>query len=842
MSRTSVVAPIVRMVRWRLWKHPLRSALTIVGISAGVTLMVVVQAVNATLQAPFDGYAKQLFGDATLQVDAQSPSGVDQKVVTDLRRVRGVEVVAPMIERSAVLYAGRESHDVPLLGIDQAFSELGGTFSQTMPNRPTERDLGLYVSERVSEHLNVGVGDRVRIAAGRDPVAVIVVAVVDDDQLGRFAGASFVAAPLGLAQRLAGAGQRIDSALIVTSGEPDTGLRQRIAATVGSQAVVNDLDVQSGMLSEASAISRAAASLLGANCLGVGALLAASAMLLSALERRREVAVIKAIGASRTVIVFGGVFDALFFGVLGAILGTAVGYATFTWTAPQPPAFLTAAFALLPPQRFPAWAPVVGGVSGLVASLGAATYPTLRLVAVDPAEAMRSDGIAQRSDRWPGRTMLVLGLVLSGVTALAAGSGVGRGIPAVALTMCAAAALTIGAVPALLRLAARAPFLGRLFRVAVGQLSARPTQAAAIAVVCTLSTGLLLIVEGVTRSIETATDDLSSALFADADLWVSRDTPQNVYLQEPFDRAWGDRLAAVPGVASADATTTRFLDWDGQLVLAIGAHRVDDTPLPAIRVFAGEHNPFVEEHQPPQALMTASLAKQRDLGLGDEFTVPTPAGRRTLELVTLLPSYGWPPGTVVVDQRTYDRWWPSTAATIVAIQLDPGASRESVKDDVATLVRGAGLRVETASEAQRRSSEVASDGTEVLRQIAAGVGLASVLAVAAVMLLTIAQSRRTHAILLAVGLSRLQLGMSVLIEVASVAVLGVVLGCVAGIAGSALAVRALVESTSYPLHFSVHADLIGKVGLLTVLMVVVSSLAPLNQLRRMSVAEALSND
>jgi putative ABC transport system permease protein len=119
---------------------------------------------------------------------------------------------------------------------------------------------------------------------------------------------------------------------------------------------------------------------LGAVALLVGGVGIANVMVISVLERRPEIGLRRALGATRGQIRTQFLSESLLLSVLGGVAGAALGggvtwaYATSRqWTAVVPPASLAAALGA---------AVVIGGVAGL--------YPAVRAARLAPTDALRS--------------------------------------------------------------------------------------------------------------------------------------------------------------------------------------------------------------------------------------------------------------------------------------------------------------------------------------------------------------------------------------------------------------------------------------------------------------------
>ena len=131
---------------------------------------------------------------------------------------------------------------------------------------------------------------------------------------------------------------------------------------------------------------------VGTIALVVAALGIINTMVMSILERRREIGVMKAIGGSENDIKMIFVVEAGTIGFVGAVFGLLLG-----WVVTRI-ANLVANSYLLPEEapfidffHFPAWL-ILGAVAfSIVVSLAAGLYPAVRAAGVDPVTALRHD-------------------------------------------------------------------------------------------------------------------------------------------------------------------------------------------------------------------------------------------------------------------------------------------------------------------------------------------------------------------------------------------------------------------------------------------------------------------
>ncbi|HEX8743550.1 MAG TPA: FtsX-like permease family protein [Thermoleophilaceae bacterium] len=799
--------PILRLALRRARERPLPLLLAALGIAAGVALMFSLLLVHENLAGSGTQVERELAGGAEAMLLARSPEGVEQSVYDRVASTPGVRAAAPVSERQVTLSAGSRRVEARLFGIDRRALRLGGPVVRaTLGRVRDESALGVYLPRQLAGRLGVEPGGRVAVETYGRIRPAGVRAIPDEERL-RAAGDSRVAvAPLGLAQRLTGDLGRLNRVLVQFEPGQAGAAREALEASLGDRLDLRPIDAEAGLLAQASAPERQATLLFSAIALVVGTFLAYNVVLLAVLDRRREIALMRAIGVGPRALVAGILAEALAIGVVGTSLGLVVGKAFVAELVDDTPEYLRSAFVFEPPTRVPARAIAMASVAGLAASLVAAALPTLALLRVPATVALEAEHVPEPQRRG-GRPARIPGLAAA--VLLAAGTAIALLVPSLAV-----AGIALLLVGVMLALPAAVPGLVRLLRrhlldragaaahVGGAELTTVPARTIALAGIACVTALALGVVGGVVRNVETASTELLRER-ASADMTISNRRASNIYQSDFFPAAVERRVAQAPGVRSTRALRAAFLDWHDRRVLFVGADPASFTPAQVVDRSPDELGRALR--RPGAVAMSSALARRRGIEVGDSFALPTPTGPQRVTLAGKVTTYAWPPGAVAMSRDQLGRFWGTTAISGLDVELEPGVPVERARTAVEhALGPGSTLSVETRGELHRRLGDAARQGLARLRGIVVMVVLAAFLAVTATMTLAAAQRVRSIAGLRALGMSPRQATAALVAEALAVVGIGAAIGVAAGTPVQALAVHWIAEENGLPVHFSVE--------------------------------------
>ena len=223
-----------------LIRRPWRFAVTVLGVAAGVAAVVSTVAASRAAVASFAEGVEAVAGSARLEVTR--PGGVPETLLSDLRPVTDEAIVVPVVEESVLLVELGDG--VRLLGVDFLLdSEVRpvlevGTAPQSLDT--VLLGFGAVVSASLADHLQVGVGDRLTVAANGRPGTIEVAAIFDGGDLSPV-WERVVLMDVAPAQELLGRVGRLDRIELVPRGDADLErLRIRVAELLPSNVGVEE--------------------------------------------------------------------------------------------------------------------------------------------------------------------------------------------------------------------------------------------------------------------------------------------------------------------------------------------------------------------------------------------------------------------------------------------------------------------------------------------------------------------------------------------------------------------------------------------------------------------------
>jgi putative ABC transport system permease protein len=271
---------------------------------------------------------------------------------------------------------------------------------------------------------------------------------------------------------------------------------------------------------------------------------------------------------------------------------------------------------------------------------------------------------------------------------------------------------------------------------------------------------------------------------ADASIWVAN-PEDNVGTVDFLPDHYAARIAQIPGVATVRDFQGSFLVLGSRLVWIIARPPGANRALMNSQIIGGDATTAVARlDEGGWIAVSKQMADEQHVGVGDIFTLPTPAGDARFKIAATTTNFGWPPGALLMRAADYSHAWRTSAPTALGVDLMPGANVPAARSAIEReLGPAGGLEVLTATERAAKFDALGSKGLSQLGEIATLLVLAAILAMAAALGSSIWQRRVSLAGLRLAGVRPPRLRRIVLLESTLMLSAGCVTGAVAGIYG-----------------------------------------------------------
>lgn len=765
---------------------------------------------------------------ATLGFMATETHAVADQVTA---RSAGADVVISSDELNAQQLTERLSRVRQTPGVAAAepgydlYASIGGSSMIGLQNLPTDHrlrwarltsghwptdDQQIALGRTAAEANRVGVGDQLTVDLGDKPHRLTVSGITDETkslfsgqtQTG-FVTGTFVTHP-----------ERYQAELLVIGDGTvdDQQLADRLDRELGSSITVQTQETygaeQIKSMANGADVFQSLLLIFGAIALLVGAILIVNTFLILLAQRRRQIGLLRAVGASGAQVRRSMLVEALITGTIGAVLGVGLGVgvtiAATAFTGSLPGGLV------VPPTV------AIAAAVGLLVTLVAAIGPSRRATRVSPLEALSPVDDATTTRRGSTLSGVIAGILAvggGGLIILGLRSGLQPLLSCIAGSMFIAVAILLGAkvyFPLLLRLIGLLTRgLGPVGRLATANTARNPGRAAATGAALMLATGLIVTLQVGASSVKASTN-----------VTLDRHYPVDVTLTGPDALSAGvvdqlrriDGIAAVATLSSAEVTISHD-DQKIQVPMQAGADV--DTVI----------NPGAGTVPDDRVLVDQALASSTGISAGDKITVKQGSTTRTM---IAQPSRIAADNVAVVTPATLAAIAPNAPTATAWAKSDPGAdltrinsALTQITDDHSDLQLGGSLTMKATYATLLDTLLTVATVLLAVAVVIALIGVGNTLG------LSVIERSRESALLRALGLQRRQLRLMLAVEAILLAVGGAVIGIAAGAFFGWVGTAALGSELDYDTTvFSMSAPQTAAVAAVAIIAGMLASVLP----------------
>lgn len=682
-------------------RRPVRSLLTLAGIVLGVAAATAVGLGTRASHRAYPGMFDVLAGRA--QLELRGPDGHAFFWPPEHVSVEGVEAYASLIEEPAGLDTRDGPQPVMILGIeppkfgppDLALSTDGvREYRLNLGASPAARP-GVWLEVGFARRHGIGLDDEVTLLTVRGRTTLTVLGLLEPVGPMRFNGGAVALIPLEVADHVFDTGGKVNTVSVVVRRDADVeAIRGELAEAFPELSVVRPAE-RGAVADEFLATIDHALGSMSAVAVVAGAMVILNTFLMHLGERQRQLALLRALGATRRQVTALLLRQALLLGGVGALLGVPVGV-VLAWLLLR----LYESFMSVPMGLTISWPALLPAAAiGPLMTLAATVYPARRAARREPLADLRrrpaGDGPAPRWPPFVGAALLgVVFAFETAVVCLGLPPAIGTRLLAV-ITGCGlvgCACLLPPLQAPLLRLVGLliGPAMGVEGGLAVrGLLRQRARTGLTVGVLFAAVAAALAF--GV--SMLNNSDDIRRWYrhTIDAEFFVRAVRPDPAVLLTPCSLPPGveTEVRKLPDARAVDRV--RFIHL-----------RKDDVPLVLIaRDFSSDATPYfvhqgsdvpAELRQGKIALGTA-LAYRLGLKVGDTLRLRTAAGPRDLVVAAVIKEYTGAGLAAYADYERAKEWFDFDGPHVLAVSASEGR-RQALSDELEGVARREALWVQ----------------------------------------------------------------------------------------------------------------------------------------------------
>lgn len=842
-----------------LFAHKVRFILTAVAIILGVSLVAGTFIFTDTINAQFDSLLDDIYSGTDVSVRADSgdfgaaTEPFPASVYNDVIAVEGVAAAEPGVGSVSLQVLDADGDPIggqgpPTLGFSwgeipalnpMQIKEGGGR----APTRPGE------VALDVNTVTNAGfeIGDLVTVVGFTGPEQYELVGSASFGDSDSLLGATLVSFELAEAQRVFGFGDELTGILVQgESGVDSEILTTRIASVLpeGVEAVTGETEQneQAAEIDEGLSFLSIGLLAFAGVAVFVGAFIIQNTFRIIVAQRTKELALLRAIGATGRQVRWMVIIEALVIGLIGSVLGIVFG---FVMAFAIRGLMNSAGFGVPPgslvllPRTI-----IVSLLVGLILTLVSSLLPARKASRIPPVAAMREE--AARTPRRSLQTRAIAGSIISGIGVALLAVGLFLSVENPVIYVAAGAAIAFIGVSVLAPLAAKplADFIGwpfpRLFGIsgtlAKENTKRKPRRTASTASALMVGVALVAFFSVFGSSTKASINETIFDLFP-ADLTFQStsqsdpEVPANISPSFAVELKTYDEL----GVVSAGQFGLVVIDGDQEFVGAVDPATIEQ--VFSLGAFPGAVDALSMSNS---VIASTAYLESNSLSVGD--AIPIEYARTGVVATTIVGEF---------EEDDFSDLFMSTDTFMENFRYE-GDAMIFANAAVGVTVAEAQAAIEPTVDAyggvkaQTKSDIVTEAEGQIDQALALFTGLLlfaviiAVLGITNTLTLSVFERTREIGLLRAVGMSRRQVRRMIRWEAVIVATFGALLGTAIGIVLGWAVVRALADDGLGAFSIPVSQVILALV--LAAISGVVAAIWPARKASRMNVLDAITTE
>lgn len=852
--------PLGKLSRREIQSRPLRSLLTLLSVVIGVSAIVATSLASNSARLAQEAMVQSVTGKASLEIEAVGGASFDGKPLEFVAKLDSVQVASPILRRFSNMQIVRAnesdeqakkreddkpiSYRVQLLGVipDLDKQVRGYTVVEGKGLTYEESDRqSVLIDAGFAQSARIQVGTQIRLLTRSFGQNATVIGLIKANDASAGLQSGLVVGQLRTIQRWSQANGKVDAVQVVLKPDAKPGeVMAEIAKQLPEGIKVREPALRSQVAGESTIAMQQGLRLATAFALLISAFIIYNTFQMNVGERRRQLGILRSMGALRKQLLWMIVREGLWLGAIGIVLGCVVGYFGASLLNQSTSKLLQIS---IPQSPWSIWPYLSASIAGLVVAFIGAFFPAFRASQLSPAEAMRVVAAGEfGSSRvgWLvfGTTMITVG----GLTQFLSVTGiidVSHAITGAVVMIVGIIFLLPGVISDLTDWVAKliSPVLKTEAQLARRQiLRHRGRSSLTIGIVfIAMSTGLGMAstildnignVEGwYQRAI--IGDFFIRAAMPDMNSGQSADMPDGLT----------EQVAAMPGVDVVD--TLRFVRArTGENSVVVVVRKFNSTSQDYFDLIEGEEKEVMEGVQKGKVVLGSVLSQRLNLHRGDTIPLETNDGSSDLEVIGVTNEYIAGGLTLYLEAENAKRLLNVDGTDVIVVKSKPEALR-SLEEQLRKLCDETGLMFQSYADLVKVIRDTLNGvvgglwAVLILGSIIAAFGLINTLA------MNILEQTREIGMLRVVAMTRQQVRRMIFAQALIMGLIGIVPGVLTGVWISYLINLTTMQVTGHDVAFKIYPWLLGGGLLFELLVVIVASWIPAERAARINLSTAL---
>ncbi len=836
------------MIGWRqsireIRRQRGRSLLTLLSVSIAVAAIVAVLGATDATVTSYRKVFETLSGGADLEIVARGGGSFPESAVAFAEQLPEVKAVSPVLRRATVLYARGKKAKLLAVGMPLGSPEASEGLNITAGHMPNDAGQ-IALDASLAASLDIKVGDSVRLLTTsglRSQTVAGLLTLTSGEQMHQ---GGMVIAPLEHLQKLFRAPGKIDALHLYLARPNDaTKTIAAIEPRLPKSLVAEPPATSDTLVEQMMALVSFSLDFGGALSIVTAVFIALSVFLMSVSERRRQLSILRAVGATRGQIVRMISVEALVVGIAGTLIGAPLG--VFGGQ------FLSGAMSEMlgvgsPGHANMLWPLVAGGVAGPVICVFGSCYPALVASRISPLEGMRPAVTLEHEASHGGITLLgcagIAASIAIAIASVRAGGPLWVAIGSILMLLVSVVfLLPAGLAPCawllhwpLRRWASVEADLSR-------RLVLRHTQRSS------LTTGVLFIAVAYGVSFS----NIAISVTGDVNGWLERTMTADFLIRTMMPDMSGQDPAAMsetllaelakrPEVESVEGLCVLRADVNGEHAIIAGRDfcRLHQAPL---NVPGADTEKLLDAVCGGEVVLGSVLAERCKLRVGD--TARLTVGDRAHEARVAAVSNDYLAGGSVayLDRGVAEHWFSVEGIDSLLVK-SKGPPDDRLRAELQGFASEHGLILQSFADLRRQlDTMVAGVTAGIWVMLTLGL-LVGAFGIMNMLTMNVLEQTRELGMLRAIGMERRQVLRTVLGQAALIGLVGVIAGATIGMALSRTISLSMAVLFGRPLVWSPRPELALLVASLALAVVLGAAAAPALRAARLSPIEAMRQE